>query len=273
MARFWAEFAVLYGAALLGALGLIPYLLRLAAQASGGRKPRLSAPQLALAGWLQTAVLFAPVVGLGLIAAHAVGRGAPYLEAALGGFAACPLVGPMLRMAIIVGAVSGVALTALDLLLLPWLPAQIRELARRTTLVENFAASFYGGINEELLTRLLGVSGAAWLLARIWANAAGAPTAADAWAAIVIMALLFGLGHLPAAKAMVGRITPLILGRSLVLNGVVGLACGWLFWTYGVEAAILAHFTADLVYHVGGTVLLRLYERRWPPAPRPEPAG
>jgi len=273
MTRFWAEFAVLYGAALAGALGLAPYLLRLSAQASGARKPWLSGPQLALVGWLQTAVLFAPVVGVGLVAAHAVGRGAPYVEAALGVFAACPLVGPMLRMAISVGVVSGAALTGLDFLLLPWLPAQIRELARRTSLTENFAASFYGGIDEELLTRLLGVSGAAWLLARVWPNAAGAPTAADAWAAILLMALLFGLGHLPAAKAVVGRITPLILGRSLVLNGVVGVACGWLFWTYGIEAAILAHFTADIVYHVGGTVLLRLYERRWPPAAGPEAAA
>jgi len=272
MTRFWAEFAVLYGAALLGALGLAPYLLRLAAQAAGARKPRLGGPQLALLGWLQTAALFAPVVGVGLIAAHALGRGAPYVEAALGGFAACPLVGPMLRMAITVGAVSGVALTALDFLLLPRLPPQIRELARRTPLVESFAASFYGGIDEELLTRLLGVSGAAWLFSRAWANVAGAPTPADVWAAILLMALLFGLGHLPAAKAVVGKITPLILGRSLVLNGVLGVACGWLFWTYGIEAAILAHFTADIIYHVGGTVLLRLYERRWPPAPRPEGA-
>lgn len=31
----------------------------------------------------------------------------------------------------------------------------------------------------------------------------------------------------------------------------------WLFWTYGIEAAIVAHFSADIIYHVLGTVILR----------------
>jgi hypothetical protein len=71
------------------------------------------------------------------------------------------------------------------------------------------------------------------------------------------MAVVFALGHLPAALAITGSITPLLVGRTLVLNMPIALICGWLLWQFGIEAAIAAHFTADLVYHVGGTLLLR----------------
>jgi hypothetical protein len=155
---------------------------------------------------------------------------------------------------------------------LPRLPALL-DLARKSSLWENFSASFYGGINEELLTRLLGVSGLAWLLSLGWRPGAH-PTPAVFWAAIVVMAILFGLGHLPATKAVAGRITPLLLTRALALNGPIAILCGWLFWRYGVEAAIVAHLAADLVYHVGGTALLQANDRRrflswFPPAEAP----
>lgn len=72
-----------------------------------------------------------------------------------------------------------------------------------------------------------------------------------------------GLGHLPATKAVVGTISRLILLRTLLLNAPIAVLCGWLFWRYGIEAAMLAHFTADIAYHVGGTTLLRAsYLRR-----------
>jgi membrane protease YdiL (CAAX protease family) len=73
----------------------------------------------------------------------------------------------------------------------------------------------------------------------------------------VVMAILFGIGHLPALKNVLGTIPPLMLFRTLLLNAPVGLACGWLFWTYGIEAAIVAHFFTDIIYHVVGTMVLR----------------
>ena len=58
-------------------------------------------------------------------------------------------------------------------------------------------ASFYGGIVEEVQSRLLLVSVFVWLLARLHPPA-------RAWTfamAILLTALLFGAGHLPAAFA------------------------------------------------------------------------
>jgi membrane protease YdiL (CAAX protease family) len=34
------------------------------------------------------------------------------------------------------------------------------------------------------------------------------------------------------------------------LNGLGGLAFGWLYWKRGLESAIMAHFSADIVLHV-----------------------
>jgi hypothetical protein len=108
-------------------------------------------------------------------------------------------------------------------------------------------ASFYGGIVEEVLCRLLLVSALVWLLARCNRRVA------RPWMfvlAIVLAALLFGAGHLPAAQAAGLLGSPLLVARIVLLNVVVGIACGGLFWKYGLEHAMLAHFCADLMLHV-----------------------
>jgi hypothetical protein len=64
------------------------------------------------------------------------------------------------------------------------------------------------------------------------------------------------LGHLPATAALV-KVTPLLIGRAILLNGIVGVAAGYLFVRYGLEAAMLAHFAADLVLHGLGDSLAK----------------
>jgi membrane protease YdiL (CAAX protease family) len=103
---------------------------------------------------------------------------------------------------------------------------------------EGFLASFYGGIGEEILTRLFLVSVIAWIL-----------RGRAIWLAIAIAAALFAAGHLPAAASIV-PLTPVLVIRTLVLNSLAGLVFGWLYWRRGLEAAMVAHFSADLVLHV-----------------------
>lgn len=109
-------------------------------------------------------------------------------------------------------------------------------------------ASFYGGIVEETLLRLLFVSLFVWLLA--WTNR----KTARPWmfmTAIVLAALLFGVGHLPALFAIASTPGPLLIGKIVLLNALSGVVFGALFWKYGLEHAMLAHFCGDLVLHVG----------------------
>ena len=52
-------------------------------------------------------------------------------------------------------------------------------------------------------------------------------------------------------------ITPLVVIAALLLNGLAGIAFGYLYRERGLEAAMIAHFTADFVIYVVGPSLLR----------------
>ena len=45
--------------------------------------------------------------------------------------------------------------------------------------------------------------------------------------------------------------------RALVLNGVAGVAFGYLYWRHGLEAAMLGHMSAHVVMQIPGVMLLR----------------
>jgi len=85
----------------------------------------------------------------------------------------------------------------------------------------------------------------AWMLSRIWRQR----PAGIFWAANIGVAVLFGLAHLPATAALI-PLTPLVVTRAIVLNGLVAVVAGWLYWRRGLESAMVAHFCADLVVHV-----------------------
>jgi hypothetical protein len=243
----WPEFWILYIAALVGAFAVLPYGMRLLPK----DKPlKFSKPVLLLISVLQSALIFAVTIALGLMAAHAVGLGAPYIEAILSGATLPPPYG--LIVALVFGIIVGAALLVADLGFVPYWPLALRETALKTTALENFLASFYGGINEELIMRLFGLSALVWLASFVWR-----PNDAIFWIANLLMTILFGLGHLPALKNVLNSLPRMMVVRSLLLNAPVGLVCGWLFWTYGIETAIIAHFAADIVYHVLGTRVLR----------------
>jgi len=57
------------------------------------------------------------------------------------------------------------------------------------------------------------------------------------------------LGHLPAT-ALITTLTPLVIFRALLLNGIGGVVFGWLYWKKGLESSMIAHFSADITLHV-----------------------
>lgn len=110
-------------------------------------------------------------------------------------------------------------------------------------------AAFYGGIAEEVLMRLFLMTLLVWIFSKIVKTGANQPPAMLMWTSIVIAAAVFGIMHLPATAA-VTPLTDLIVVRALVLNGLGGIIFGLLYWKKGLESAIIAHFTADIVLHV-----------------------
>ncbi len=96
--------------------------------------------------------------------------------------------------------------------------------------------------------RLLLVSTLAWLFSKLSHTADGTPTRGAVWVAISAAAVVFGLGHLPATSLTMA-ITPLVVTREIVLNGIMGVVFGAMYWKRGLEAAMLTHFSADIVLH------------------------
>src|SRR5262249_33950339 len=104
----------------------------------------------------------------------------------------------------------------------------------------------YGAIAEEVLTRFGFLTAGAFVIALVF-NAVGWPAGqASLVLGTVAAAAAFGLGHLPST-ALLTPLTARLVLRSLLLNGLAGLVFGTLYCIYGLEAAIIAHGSANLV--------------------------
>jgi hypothetical protein len=114
---------------------------------------------------------------------------------------------------------------------------------------DTVTAIFYGGITEEILVRWGLMSLFVWALWKLLKWGVTLPSSAIYQGAILLTALLFGLLHLPATMA-IAPLTPIVIIRALLLNGIVGITYGWLFWQYSLEAAMLAHASFHLLAFV-----------------------
>lgn len=112
------------------------------------------------------------------------------------------------------------------------------------------ARVLYGGVTEELLLRWGLMTAVLWLAWRFLQRRNGFPKAALAWVAIAISAILFGAGHLPAAHVLIGTLDTATVVYVLGANSAFGIAFGFLFWRFGLEAAMIAHAVAHVVSYV-----------------------
>jgi hypothetical protein len=250
----WSECALLCGAALLGIVCVTPYTLELSHDALKKAQERMHRPLwvLALLQSAQSFVLIGVATGLGLLIAHHLGLGMPLLEGLLAGKSVTAQMQAVIAPALILGITPAAALLLLEVTVFwPRLPQVMRTTFPIPALWKRFLACFYGGIDEELLCRLFLLSLLAWLIGFAWHVPGGKPTLGALWLANILAAVIFGLLHLPTTASLV-KLTPLLIGRAILLNGIVGVAFGYLFWQYGLEAAMLAHFSADLVLHIIG---------------------
>jgi membrane protease YdiL (CAAX protease family) len=251
----WKIFLIVWIAAVIGVIAIIPYSLTLQSGVLAGLN--LPMPLVLLISIAQNAVLFGLLTALGLFFANRIGLGLPILEARLRGETVGDKVRAILPLSIIIGVVASLLIVALDIFVFQ--PALLRELGDSANTLnlqtaqppawQGLLASFYGGISEEVMLRLFVMSLLAWLGSFLSKTIEGRPTSAVFWNANILAAVLFGLGHLPTT-AMLIPLTPLVITRAIVLNGLAGVAFGWLYWKRGLESAIIAHFSADIVLHV-----------------------
>ena len=248
----------------IGLIAILPYSLALQGGLPAPEKLPMPLWQLLLIQLGTQAALFAFASAMGLSFANSIGLGLPILKAWLfpqeSGPDARPLwpkIRAFLPLSVIIGVGASLLIIALDVFVFqPLLKAQLGVgnalglgSAHTPAPWQGLLASFYGGINEEILLRLLVMSFLAWIGRSVSKTADGKPTLAVLWVANVLAAVLFGLGHLPVTSTLV-TLTPLVVTRAIVLNGLAGVGFGYLYMKHGLESAMLSHFCADLVLHV-----------------------
>jgi membrane protease YdiL (CAAX protease family) len=240
----WHLLAILVAAILVGVILVTPYSLALQ-----GESLKMS-PAL-LIGWVVGTAQFGIIAAIGLAVAGRIGLGLPFLESWLAGRPDWLRVRKFVLPAILTGVLVGIVIVGLDaVVFLSRMPELMQSGLGAPPVWAGFLASFYGGITEEILMRLFMLSLFAWIGRFVNRTPEGCPGMGALWVANVLAAVLFGLGHLPATAAAGVPIDALVITRALVGNGLVGLVCGWLYWTFGLEAAMVSHFSVDIVFHV-----------------------
>jgi len=237
----WKTFFILFVVCAITSVMVIPYQAALS-------------PDLAEMGFIlyvnafiQGLVIFSIVTFLGLLLTRKNGFKLPVLEGENKWGAFKPILLPSVSL----GALSGVLIVLFDLLFQAFrvIPVTLYNNEYHAPVWAAFMASFYGGIAEEVLMRLFVMSLFVWLVTKIKKTENGLPTDWGVWSAIVAASILFGLGHLPFTGTLM-EITAMVVVRAIVLNGIGGVVFGVLFWKKGLESAIVAHFSADIVLHI-----------------------
>lgn len=241
--------------------------------------PDLSGWLIALAATLVDVAIYGIMAAIGLYLAARIGLGLPFVE---GWLEKEPmqdesqrhvtsveetLQSKFLKMfvfSVVVGVVLVVIIDALDIwVFLPAYEAEVESLGLAFPEIPHFPvwqkvlASFSGGITEEVMFRLFGLTVLAWLGSIVFHDSEGRPTLPVLGFATMLTALLFGLAHLPIQLLIGFPLTPLLIVRAVVLPGGAGIVFGWLYWSRGLESAIVAHFFANIGEVIIGILVLQ----------------
>jgi len=208
---------------------------------------------------LSSFILYGLPGGIGFVLACRVGLGLPFIE---GWVDKKPLVGKFEKVAL-TALVAAVVLTAIGigvrLLTAPMILAEFEvQNIPFSALGESTQSPWWGllmgalsaGIAEEVGFRLGLLTILIWMIGWIWHDETSRTKPIGFWIANLLVAILFGAFHLLNLSTLG---LPLIAGlviRAIFGNGLLALGFGWLYWTYGIESAILTHFILDVILYV-----------------------
>ena len=209
----------------------------------------------------QPMVLVLVGAALGAALAHRVGLTS--ITASLARGEAIPHAPPaMVPLAMALGFAAGALIIGIDVLYKLQAEPGFREAAANaagvaTPLSHRVTALLYGGVAEEVMLRYGVMTLLVWLGAWLAGNRFAETPGLVVWPAIVLSAVLFGLGHLPKAVTL-GPLDAATVIRIVGLNAIGGLVYGWLYWRAGLEHAMLAHMATHVAFWTMTPLLLRL---------------
>lgn len=248
----YKELLVLVLGGLAGTVLILPYNLTLQKEALEEMMEQTSVTLNALitASIVQNLIILLIVTYLGLYLARKVGLGIPVITGLLKKEKVKDRILAFLKPAIILGLIVGLVIALADVFIFSPLMPEVLRPAREflPPFWQGLLASFYGGINEEIFLRLFLMSLIVWFFRLIGRSREKPLSRTWMWIAIVVSSLAFGLSHLPALSSLV-ILTPVVVIRTIVLNGIGGVVFGYLYWKWGLESAMVSHFGADVVLH------------------------
>jgi membrane protease YdiL (CAAX protease family) len=195
-----------------------------------------------IAQLVQSVILFAIVIFLGLFFTKKIGFRLPLLEAVLEKRKYKIILKNILAPSVLSGILIAIIIYILDSFF-TLLGTTITTHQNSAPIWQKLLASFYGGITEEILMRLFVMTLFIWIGMKLFRQKT--PSKIGIIIPIFISAIIFGLGHLPITASLT-QITPIVVVRAVILNSIGGLVFGWLFWKRGLESAMVAHFTTDI---------------------------
>lgn len=182
-----------------------------------------------VAAVIQTVIIYGVIIAVGLNLADRTGLNVVPSQ-------------PYVVVSVVAGSGVGLVLKLLDVWLFKHLAAVLSVKHLESDLIHRLLASVYGAVNEEIFMRLFAVSLIAWIVQKFASFNRVHVTSF----AIILCAILFGLGHLPMLYSIVEPNTYDIV-RVMALNGLAGCVFGVLYVRYGLLAAMLSHFITDIV--------------------------
>ncbi len=236
---------LLWLAGMVGVGSLLPVLPSLLSNLSTADLP-VSVWVLQAATLAQTGVLMAVAVFVGVFLAPQVKLSAPAAEAAVSRRSVIDALRPQILWGIGGGLVGGVVLFVFTLILIPHLPEEFVAVTRKLSL-PLLTRLLYGGISEEVLIRWGLMTFLVWLPYRTIQKGEGTVWTGYYVVAIVISAIIFGLGHLPLAGVLFPTVTAPLVAYVIIGNALFGVVAGYLYWKRGLESAIIAHMVLHVV--------------------------
>jgi hypothetical protein len=223
---------------LLGFIGIVSLLL-MPLPPLPAHIPEHLAPYLVL---ISPTILLIFASTIGTYLAQSINLHAPVLEKFIDKKSIATILAKQAYYGIIYGIALGIFLKLLSVITMPYLPENYVTLTKSLD-ISPITKLLYGGITEEILIRWGFMTTIVWFLSKMFNKKSKMLYIA----AIIISAVAFALGHLPAAYAFVPDLTPLLLTYIIAGNVTFGLIAGCLFWIYGIEAAIFAHMICHVV--------------------------
>lgn len=244
----WKIYFILLSGSILSILAIMPYILTL--QGDILKAAPVALPFVILIIVFQSALLFAVLTFIGLKLSNKLGLQIPIIERIATKEKIDFNLKAIIKTSVLLGFLTGIVIVLLDFVFFKFgLESLFKQLS--VPIWQGFLASFYGGISEEIVMRLFFMTFVVWLISKITKSKGKIiENKFIMWTSILIASLLFGIAHLPITAELT-TLTPLVIFRALLLNGIGGVVFGWLYWKKGLESGMIAHFSADIILHVG----------------------